>query len=218
MALVESRPSPTFPANETKQPRHKSWAVLTLVGVGILAVVAICVAVASSFNTGGSQRGVGTASNPPAVSSADVQPCSSHSLVAETTPTSSSPAQQLSATLLTVSNKGSSACEIRTFPKLQLVNGAGIVIATASPPGQVDVRVHIPPSSGAVATLYWQNWCGAAVWPITLQVVLPDQGGTLSAPFEGPTSSLPSCTSPSQPTSLVATGGLDSGSLFGTGR
>lgn len=203
---------------EAKQRRRRvrlAWLGFVVIVVG--AVAAICVTVAGTFSTGTGKRSHGhsTANLPLAV--AALPPCSSNSLQAAITPTSSSP-PQVNATLLTLTNKGSSACELMTFPVLKLVDGAGKVIATAPPPGRVDVKVRIRPGSGAVANLYWQNWCGTAVPPMELRVALPNQGGTLSAPFLGPSSSLPSCTDSSQLTSLVATGGLDSGSLFGTGR
>jgi len=202
-------------AKQRERRRRLVWLGAVFIVVG--AVAAICVTVAGTFSTGTGNRPHGhSAANLP-LASAGPPPCSSHSLRAEVTSTSDSPAQ-LNATLLTVTNEGSSVCELFTFPVLQLVDGAGKVIATAPPPGQVDVKVRFRPGSSAIANLYWQNWCGTAVFPMVLQVVLPNQGGTLSALFAGPTSSLPSCTASSQSTSLVAIGGLDSGSLFGTGR
>jgi hypothetical protein len=202
-------------AKQRERRRRLAWLGLAVIVVG--AIAAICMTVAGTFNTGTSERllGHGPANLP--LASAGFPPCSSDSLRAAVTLTSDS-SVQLNATLLTVTNESSSVCELFTFPVLQLVDGAGKVMATAPPPGQVDVRVRIPPGSSAIANLFWQNWCGTARLPLALHVVLPDESGTISAPFGGPTSSLPSCTASSNPTSLVATGGLDSGSLFGTGR
>ena len=203
---------------EAKQRRRRArlaWLGAVVIVVG--AVAAICLTVAGTFSPGTGKRLHGqTAANHP-LASAGLPPCSSASLRAGVTTTSDSPTQ-LNATLLTVTNEGSSECELFTFPVLQLVDGAGKVIATAPPPGQPDVMVRIRPRSSAIANLYWQNWCGAAQKPLTLHVVLPSKGGTLSSSFGGPTSSPPSCADPSQASSLVATGGLDSGSLFGTER
>ena len=218
MALVDSRPAP-LPPQETKQPRRRSRIVVALIGLGLLAIVAICFLVAGTFRTGAGNQSAGrTANDIPSFASGGLPPCRSNSLHAGVTSLSNSPSQ-VNATLLTVTNESSSACELFTFPVLQLIDGADKVMATAPPPGQADVKVRIPSGSSAIANLYWQNWCGTALVPLTLHVVLPNQGGTLSSPFGGPTSALlPSCTDPSHASSLVATGGLDSGSLFGTGR
>jgi hypothetical protein len=143
--------------------------------------------------------------------------CSAAQLAATLTSIGSAP-PQLDADLLTITNESASRCEILTFPMLRLLDGVGEVIAMAPPPGQVDVMVRIPPHASAIANLYWQNWCGTAARPITVQIVLPNRAGTLTAPFGGPGSSLPTCTDPSQASSFVAVGGLDSGSLFGTGH
>ena len=203
-------------AKQRERRRRLAWLGVAVIVVG--AVAAICVTVAGTFSTGTGNRLHGHRAAKLPLASAGLPPCSSDLLRAAVTPTSSSP-PQVNATLLTLTNKGSSACELMTFPVLQLVDGAGKVIATAPPPGQVDVRVRIRPGSSAIANLFWQNWCGTAVLPLALHVVLPSQGGTVSASFfGGPTPLLPSCSDSSQRTSLVATGGLDSGSLFGTGR
>ena len=216
MALLDSRQA-LMPPQQPKQPRRRFRTVVGLAGFGLLAIVAICFIVAVTFSTGAGNQSVGrSATCIPPLTSIGLPPCGSNSLHAVVTSLSSSP-PQVNATLLTVTNEGSSACELLTFPVLQLVDDAAKVIATAPPPGQFDVRVNIPSGSSAIANLYWENWCGTAQLPLTLHVVLPNQGGTLSSPFGGPTSSLPSCTDPSHASSLVATGGDDSGSLFGTG-
>ena len=157
------------------------------------------------------------ASSRPPPQSATHTSCSAGQLAATLTTPGGSPLQ-LEAALLTVTNKSASRCEIITFPKLRLLDGVGKVIAMAPPPGQGDARVQLLPHSSAIANLYWQNWCGTAEPPISLRIVLPNRGGTLAAPFGGPATSLPTCSNPSQASSFVAVGGLDSGSLFGTGH
>jgi Domain of unknown function (DUF4232) len=223
LAPPENVPSPSPPDADAlfKEAKHRERRRRLLVAGALLAaclvVVAAVVAAGTFSRHVDHQSGGPTAASLHPFPSAGLPRCSSNSLHAGVTSLSSSP-PQVNATLLTVTNEGSSACELFTFPVLQLVDGANKVIATAPHPGQADVKVHIPSGASAIADLYWQNWCGTAQEPLTLHVVLPNQGGTLSSPFGGPTSSLPSCTDPSHTSSLVATGGLDSGSLFGTGR
>ena len=223
LAPPENAPSPSPPdadflfreARQRERRRRLLWVGVAVIVVG--AVATICLTMLGTFSTGPGKWPHGHGARNLPLASAALPPCSSNSLRAEVTSTSDSPTQ-LSATLLTVTNEGSSTCELFTFPVLQLVDGAGKVIATAPPPGQPDVMVRISPRSSATANLFWQNWCGAAPLPVALKVALPNHGGTISAPFAGSTSSPPSCAASSQPTSLVAVGGLDSGSLFGTGR
>ena len=71
-----------------------------------------------------------------------------------------------------------------------------------------------PLGSNAIANLYWQNWRGTAQMPLTLDVVLPHQCGTLSSPFGGSTSVTASCSNSSHASSLLAAGGLGPGSLY----
>jgi hypothetical protein len=218
MALVDSRPAPTLPPSGGTRPRRRTPASAVLAGVGVLVVVGILLAATGIFGGGvSSQSGGPTSAGTKRFTGGGLPPCRPQTLAARVASTGSSP-PQLKAALLTITNEGASSCEIFTFPELRLLDGRGKVIATAPPPEQVNVWVQIPPHSSAIANLYWQNWCGTAERPISLQVVLPNRGGTLSAPFGGPASSLPTCTDSSQASSLMATGGLDSGSLFGTGH
>jgi hypothetical protein len=155
----------------------------------------------------------------PAPTSTSLAPCAADSLVATIADGQGGPVQQLSATLLTLTNKSGTACEIRTFPVLQLVGSAGMRV-TAPPPGEVHVDLDMQPGpSGAkVANLYWQNWCAGNARPLTLHVILANGRGALTSPYGNASTPLPACTNSSQPTWLIETGGLDSDSLFGTGH
>jgi hypothetical protein len=224
LTTVEAQPATTTPDPpwaddliiEQARRRHRR----RLLGVSAVVVVLLgLIGFGMATMLGGSPHPSSgrTVSTRPPPDQAAHSSCSAGRLVAKLTSTGSTP-RQLRAALLTITNESASRCEILTFPKLRLLDGVGKVIATVSPPGQVDVRVQLPPHSSAIANLYWQNWCGIAERPISLQVVLPNRGGTLAALFGGPESSLPTCTDPSQASSFVAVGGLDSGSLFGAGH
>jgi hypothetical protein len=145
--------------------------------------------------------------------------CNASQLVATVGAGQGGPVQDLGGTLLTIANPTGAACEIQTFPKLQLV-GSADVVATAPPPGEVhvDLDMRPGPSGAKVANLYWQNWCGNDPRPLTLRVILANGRGTITAPFGSSSSPLPGCTNRSDPTTFIETGGLDTGSLFGTGR
>lgn len=224
MTAVEVQPATTTPDPpraddliiEQARRRHRR----RLLGVScVVAVVLGLIGFGMAATLGGwphrsSGRTVGTRPPP---QPAGLSSCSAVQLAATLTSMRSTP-PQLDAALLTITNESASRCGIFTFPKLRLLDGVGKVITIASPPGRVDVHVQIAPNASAIANLYWQNWCGTAARPISLQVVLPNRAGTLAAPFGGPGYSLPTCTDPSKSSSFVAVGGLDSGSLFGNGR
>jgi hypothetical protein len=207
----------TSSSSSPKDPRQtfqQSWMPLAL-GGAILVVIALLVPAATgalgggSTKTGGAARSHASALNHPSCSGEDLQ----------ASVTSLLPSQP-GATLLSIWNKSSRACELSTFPQLRIVDSVGRILATASPPRQVDIDLVLAVGSteAKVANLYWQNWCSSAVRPIAMRVSIRRGGGTFMMPYGLPSDPLPACTNPGQPTSLMATGGMDSGSLFGTGR
>lgn len=92
------------------------------------------------------------------------------------------------------------------------------MVASTPPSAEVlvDLDMRPGPSGAKRANLYWQNWCGTDPRPLTLRVILANGRGTMTAPFGSSPSPLPVCTNASQQTSFISTGGLDTGSLFGT--
>ena len=201
---------------EEARRRHRH----RLLGVSAVVVVVLGLVgfgIATTFGSSPHRSSGRTLSTRPPSQAAARPSCSADQLTATLGSTGSTP-RELDAALLTITNDSASRCEIATFPKLRLVDGVGKLIAVAPSPGQVDVRVQLLPHASAVANVYWQNWCGSAEQPISLQVVLPNRGGMLAAPFGATASLLPTCTDPSRGSSFVAVGGLDSGSLFGTGH
>lgn len=202
-------------ARQKRQRRYTARCAAAVVAFGIV------ISWAATKNGGHANRvpHIRVTTEPSKSIAASLPSCDAKSLLATIGAGEGGSVQELGSTVLTLTNLSASACEIKTFPVIRLVGSTGVT-ATAQPPGQIHVGLEMQPGpSGAkVANVYWQNWCGTDPRPLTLQVILANGRGVVSSPYGSTSSPLPACTNSSQPTSFFPTGGLDTGSLFGTGH
>ena len=68
-----------------------------------------------------------------------------------------------------------------------------------------------------MASLWWQNWCGADPRPVQLRIVVPDDGGVVTAPYGDAATTLPNCFNSRYSLQVSVTAPLSSVSLFGDG-
>jgi hypothetical protein len=113
---------------------------------------------------------------------------------------------------VTLTNVSAVSCGLSTTPVFELVGTAGAVVATGSDKVVNDVA---RPGEAQGANLNWQNWCGPDVRPLTLVVILPNGGGTLSSPYGNSSTPLPTCVNSAAPTELFAHGSGGLGTLLG---
>jgi hypothetical protein len=114
---------------------------------------------------------------------------------------------------VTLTNVSAVACGLLTTPVFEIVGTTGAVVATTVS-NQV-VNDVVRPGETQGANLNWENWCGPDVRPLTLLVVLPSGGGTLSSPYGNSSTALPACANSAVPTNLFAHGGGGPGTLLG---
>jgi hypothetical protein len=151
-----------------------------------------------------------TTSIPVAVS---VPPCTSQSLQLSSSALNTATPTKLTQGAITLLNVSGVACELATIPVFEVLGSAGTVVVS-SMPGKV-VNDLIKPGQAQAANISWENWCGTDIRPLSLSVVLPNGGGTLSIAFGNQGTLLPTCLDHSQPSALFAHGSGGTGTRFG---
>jgi hypothetical protein len=106
-----------------------------------------------------------------------------------------------------ISDLASNACELRGVPSLHLLErtGSPIQVESSQSVSPVLPPVVVQPKGKSTAELVftWQNWCGAALGALEIQIDLGDGGGVLVAPLDThPRSYVPTCTRPDTPSVL----------------
>jgi len=152
-------------------------------------------------------------SSPTSSTTISAQPCNANSLLLATSALDTDEPPKLSEGALTLTNESSAACELSTTPVIEFIGATGTVVATTGPGKVANDLIRSGEAQGA--NLNWQNWCGADLRPLTLYVVLPSGGGTLSSPYGDASTMLPKCTDPSLPPELYAHGSGGPGTLLG---
>lgn len=140
--------------------------------------------------------------------------CSANVLAVAISPAAIATPLDLSEAQLTLTNDSSTACELSSVPIFELATPVGTVIETTHP-SKVVVNDVIQPGEPQGADLSWESWCGADPRPLTLRVILPNSGGTISSPYGGSSSTLPTCSDHSDTHDLYALGMGGPGTLFG---
>jgi hypothetical protein len=119
---------------------------------------------------------------------------------------------------IAVTNVSSTPCVLDGPPRLVVIK-AGTRTMTTTYRGSVGggPAGSVPPGPGLLEPgdrggwwLFWENWCGASLEPTTVDVTLPDGGGTIVAKPDpqNPTPGIggtPRCEAPGSPSSLNAT-------------
>ena len=150
-------------------------------------------------------------SSPPVAASAP--PCTNTSLQLSSGALNTDAPTKLTQGAITLLNISPSVCELATTPIFEVLGNSGTV-AASSVAGKV-VNDLIKPGQAQAANISWENWCGADIRPLSVSVVLPNGGGTLSIAFGNQGTLLPMCLDPSRPSDLFAHGSGGPGTLFG---
>jgi hypothetical protein len=106
-----------------------------------------------------------------------------------------------------ISDVAKNACELRGVPNLHLFErtGSPIQVENSQSVSPVLPPVVVQPKGKSTAELVftWQNWCGAALGALEIQIDLGDGGGVVKAPMgTHPRNYVPTCTRPSTPSVL----------------
>ena len=109
-----------------------------------------------------------------------------------------------------LSDDGPAACVLSGLPAaVRLLRRDGSVLdtkLTEDPANLVKAPVLLKPHANNAGDLmlYWGNWCGPAPGPLQIQMTLPGDRGTVSAPVNGPPDYdyVPQCIQPNQPSTL----------------
>jgi hypothetical protein len=106
-----------------------------------------------------------------------------------------------------ISDLARNSCELRGVPNLHLFErtGSPIQVENSQSVSPVLPPVVVQPKGKSTAELVftWQNWCGAALGTLEIQVDLGDGGGVVVAPMGAHARNyVPTCTRPDTPSVL----------------
>lgn len=109
-------------------------------------------------------------------------------------------------------NTGRRPCLLRGVPQIAVVRAAGMTplpVRARPPLYPLGPQAVLPPGQPGAGWLvvFWTNWCGPSPGPLRLQISLPDHGGTLDSPFDGPPDYdfVPACLSRGAPSTIAVT-------------
>jgi len=139
-------------------------------------------------------------------------PCTSQELQLTSSAVDTNVPEKLTQGAITLLNASSARCELSTSPVVDVLGSTGTVLASWMPSKALNDLIRS--GQAQAANISWENWCGADIRPLSLSVVLPNAGGTLSITYGNAETQLPTCIDPSQPSQLIVHGSGGPGTLF----
>jgi hypothetical protein len=109
-----------------------------------------------------------------------------------------------------LTNAGSRPCVLRGLPLVAILraDGRSLAVRLVRAPNLSLTPVVLPPGrlDAADLVVYWANWCGRRLGPLSVRVILP-AGGVVTGPFNGPPdyNFVPDCIQRGQPSTVSVT-------------
>lgn len=189
----------TKPAKSAIGSRPFRLAALAVLG----AVLVGACANPPSPSPSASQRPSASPSGAPSTASGSETACASTELTAMGGPWGGAAGSRGSDVV--IQNTGAAACLLLAGPTVAMVDPAGIVVLSNTPP-QVGVARSIEPGGKLGFSLVLGNWCDQQVRvPLHFSLALPNDAVNITSLAVNTLDDLPPCNGPGQPASLSTT-------------
>ena len=140
-------------------------------------------------------------------------PCTGQALQLSSSAVDANTPPKVTQGAITLFNASSASCLLGVTLALEVLGNTGTVLVSSRVGVVGNDLIRAGQAQGA--DIGWENWCGPDLRPLSLAVILPDGGGSLSVPFGDDHTPLPGCLDRSQPSQLFAHKSAGFASLFG---